>query len=37
MCMKIGFRAHDEEEEEDDLEPKSFYKSAENFWDYMLD
>ena len=31
MGMKIRFRAHDEKVEEEDLEPKSFYKSAENF------
>ena len=31
MGMKIRFRAHDEEEEEEDLEPKTYYKSAENF------
>ena len=31
MGMKIHFRAQDEEEEEEDLESKSFYKWAENF------
>ena len=31
MGMKIHFRAQDNDEEEEDLEPKSFYKLAENF------
>ena len=37
MGMKIHFYAENEEEEEEDPAPKSFYNSAENFNDYTLD
>ena len=37
MGVKITFCAQDEEEEEEDPAPKSFYNSAENFNDYTLD